>query len=569
MSNLISCVAWVKRGVAAQHPHKYVLDENELGRVSALARIELEDARQELERAHKAAIKMGKGAEGEEADDHDEDQDDQEWVDEEDDSMAVDEEQPGENPSTKKDDLSQYNLDEYDNDEPEAGFGPFSNIKGLTFYRDNADDPYITLKEDPEDDEREDLEVLPTDNLIVAAKTEDEVSQLEIYVYDESQENLYVHHDLMLPNFPLCLEWLDFPPTSSSIMPTDGPAKFGNYIAVGTMDPEIEIWSLDIIESMYPDMVLGRPDKTAAHVPVPAGTGKKKRKRAKHRPSSCAHHVDAVLGLSWNKTHRHMLASASADRTVKLWDLSRTPVPDGEGTGESVPAIRSFDVHKDKVQAVQWNEKEPTVLLSGGYDRTVRVFDSRAPDTGVGAVLGADVEAVRWDHWESHAFFVSLENGLVLNFDARTLPTDLKSPSPARFTISAHDGAASALDVSAQLRGCICTGGADKVVKVWNIDQTEGGKPSVSMVASRDMEVGKVFSAVFSPDDPLTIAAAGSKAKLQIWDVGANMGARKALASKFAEAGKNLKEKEGSGLIGVVSDDEGDSGGEGGDDDDP
>lgn len=35
--------------------------------------------------------------------------------------MAVDEEQPGENPSTKKDDLSQYNLDEYDNDEPEAG----------------------------------------------------------------------------------------------------------------------------------------------------------------------------------------------------------------------------------------------------------------------------------------------------------------------------------------------------------------------------------------------------------------------------------------------------------------
>jgi len=25
--------------------------------------------------------------------------------------------------------------------------GPFSNIKGLTFYRDNNEDPYITLKE--------------------------------------------------------------------------------------------------------------------------------------------------------------------------------------------------------------------------------------------------------------------------------------------------------------------------------------------------------------------------------------------------------------------------------------
>jgi len=35
--------------------------------------------------------------------------------------MVVDEEQPGEFPSAKKDDLSQYNLDDYDDDEPEAG----------------------------------------------------------------------------------------------------------------------------------------------------------------------------------------------------------------------------------------------------------------------------------------------------------------------------------------------------------------------------------------------------------------------------------------------------------------
>ncbi|KAF8843716.1 WD40 repeat-like protein [Paxillus ammoniavirescens] len=558
MSNLISCVSWVKRGVAARYPRKYVLDEAELERVSALARIELEDARIELERAHEAAKKMGKGAEGDEADDPgDSDGNEDEWVDEEDGSMAMDEDKPVVGSAAKTDDLSQYDLDEYDDDVKEEGIGPFSNIKGLTFYRDNADDPYITLKEDEEDVEREELEILPTDNVLVTAKTEDEISQLEIYVYDESQENLYIHHDLMLPNFPLCLEWLDFPPASSSSpMQIDGPAKFGNYIAVGTLDPEIEIWSLDVVESMYPDMVLGRPDKTAAHVPVPAGTGKKKRKKTKHRPMSETHHVDAVLGISWNKKHRHMLASASADRTVKLWDLSRAPVADAEGTGESGAAIRNFSIHKDKVQAVQWNENEPSVLLSGSYDRTVRVFDSRAPDTGVGAVLGADVEALRWDPWESHAFYVSLENGLVLNFDTRTLPTDLKSPSPSRFTVSAHDGAVSALDVSPLLRGCIVTGGTDKLVKVWNVNQAEDGKPSVSMVASRDLEIGKVFSAVFSPDEPLTIAAAGSKAKLQIWDVGANFGARKAFASKLAEAGKVLKEKEGGGLVGLVNDDE-------------
>jgi len=81
MSNLVSAVSWVRRGVSAQHPKKYVLDDKELERVSALARIELEDARIELERAHLAAQSMGKGAEGEEGDDNGGDDDDEKnWV---------------------------------------------------------------------------------------------------------------------------------------------------------------------------------------------------------------------------------------------------------------------------------------------------------------------------------------------------------------------------------------------------------------------------------------------------------------------------------------------------------
>ncbi|KAF8199722.1 WD40-repeat-containing domain protein [Pholiota molesta] len=556
MSNLISAAAWVRRGVSAQHPQKYVLDDKELQRVSALARIELEDARVELERAHLAAQSMGKGAEGDEGDENADGDDDDEadWVDEVDEAMDVDSEAP-----KPKDDLSEYNLDDYDDDVTAEPVGPFSNIKGLTYYKDNEEDPYITMK-DEDDDEREELEVLPTDNLIVVAKTEDEISQLEIYVYDESQENLYAHHDLMLPNFPLCLEWLDFPPTSSSENSVHGPNQssgFGNYIAVGTLDPEIEIWSLDVLEAMYPSSILGRPDETKAHVPVPSGTGKKKKKKPKHRATQTAYHVDAVLGLSWNKTQRNLLASASADRTVKLWDLSRDPTMNGEG-GDAGGAIRSFDVHKDKVQAVQWNEKEPTVLLTGSYDRTVRTFDSRAPTTGVGAVVGSDVEALRWDPWDNYGFYVSLENGLVLNFDIRTLPSNLEQPSPARFTLAAHDGPASSIDVNPHLRGCIATGGTDKLVKVWNVNDEENGKRSVSLVTSRDLGVGKVFSTVWSPDDPLTLAAAGSKAKLQIWDVSSNFGARKAFGAKLREAGKTIKEKEASqgGVIGVASEDE-------------
>ncbi|KAF9007566.1 WD40-repeat-containing domain protein [Cyathus striatus] len=553
MSNLISAVAWVRRGVAVQHPTKYVLDDKELERVSALARIELEDAKVELQRAHEAAQSMEGREEGDD-DDGDDNEDGEGDEDEDADGMDID--VKPKNPE----DLSEYNLDDYDEeDDTPVATGPFSNIKGLTYYRDNEEDPYITLKDDEEDAEREELEILPTDSLLVTAKTEDEISQLEIFVYDESQENLYVHHDLMLPNFPLCLEWLDFPPASSI------KTRFRNYIAVGTLDPEIEIWSLDVLEAMYPTTILGRPDETKAHVPMPLGTGKKKKKKTKHREMQKGYHVDAVLSLSWNRHQRNLLASASADRTVKLWDLTRDPTSGGEDAG----AIRSFDVHKDKVQSVQWNDKEPSVLLTGSYDRTVRTFDSRAPDSCVGAVVGSDVEALRWDPWESYGFYVALENGLVLNFDARTLPSNLDTPSVARFTLSAHDGAASSIDVNPHMRGCIVTGGTDKLVKVWNVTE-EDEKRNVSLVTSRDLGVGKVFSTVWSPDDPLTLAAAGSKAKMQIWDIGSNFGARKAFGAKLREAGRELREKEASergGIIGVVDDDDEESDGGGRDDD--
>ncbi|KAJ2965544.1 hypothetical protein NUW54_g14083 [Trametes sanguinea] len=82
------------------------------------------------------------------------------------------------------------------------------------------------------------------------------------------------------------------------------------------------------------------------------------------------------------------------------------------------------------------------------------------------------------------------------------------SPSPARFTVAAHDGAVSALDVNPHVRGILATGGTDKVVKVWNVTEDQDlGKRQVSLVTSRDLGVGKVFSTVWSPDDPLTLAA--------------------------------------------------------------
>lgn len=51
MSSMITTTSWVKRGVAAQFPTKYEIDEAEMGRISKLARMQLEDAKDDMSAA--------------------------------------------------------------------------------------------------------------------------------------------------------------------------------------------------------------------------------------------------------------------------------------------------------------------------------------------------------------------------------------------------------------------------------------------------------------------------------------------------------------------------------------
>ena len=438
--------------------------------------------------------------------------------------------------------------------------GAFANVKGLQFYRDNNEDPYITLKEDDEEEERQELELRPTDQMLITARTTEDLSALDFHVYDEPEENLYVHHDNMLPSFPLCVEWLDFNPAS--------PSTPGNFVAVGSFDPTIEIWDADLVDGLYPDAILGPASSLEKPVAKPKGTGKKKKRQVVADPN---YHLQPVLSLSWTPNHRHLLLSGSADATIKLWDLTRE---------SPMPAVTSWDnVHGgEKVQAVEWNKSNSgngldKAVLSAGWDRVAKVWDSRAVNEGIGIKVGSEIECVTWDPWEPTSFFVSLENGLVLAYDSRTLPSSAEplanglgslSTAQPKYTLSAHDGPASALSVNPHIRGCIATGGMDKTVKIWNVmdEETEGiqgRKREISLVTSRDLGLGKVFTAKFSPDPetPLTLAAGGSKATVQVWDIASNAGARKAFGDRLRKHGRELGAiKAGGGVVGIADEDE-------------
>ncbi|KAF8315501.1 WD40-repeat-containing domain protein, partial [Cantharellus anzutake] len=372
-------------------------------------------------------------------------------------------------------DISEYQLDTYDDEEggvgtrepfhPQPIKGPFSNMKWLLSH-----------------DGTTHIEIYPTDNLIVVAKVEADVAQMEVFVYDESKDNLYA---ITISCSPLS-------------------HYTGNFIAVGTFEPEIEIWSLDTMDAVYP------------------------------MPLSSA--------VQWRQSPTSAKKQGNQTTTVKLWDLSG-------GSGSS--AIRSYNIHQDKVQTVHWCPNESTVLLTGGLDHTLRMFDTRAPTSVVGVKLNEEIEVLRWDPWDPSGFYVALKDGSVRNFDARTLSG--KMDSAPRFNIAAHHGSALGLDVNPHLRGCIATGGHDEIVKVWDVKTNATTQElDVSMVASKELGVGKAFSVTWSPDDPLTLAAG-------VWDVSTSKDAFRTFKSKLYEAGKEIELRIGkSEVIGVDDDDDDD-----------
>ena len=136
-------------------------------------------------------------------------------------------------------------------------------------------DPYLVVPESAQD--MDDFMIRKEDMILLAAVSEEEVSHLvrkiipfiqsrtvvinfqfkDVYVYEYESDNLYVHHDYLLPAFPLCLSWLSFPVGGQQL---SGNRTSTNYVAVGTFEPYIEIWDLDMVDQPAPLALLGTCD---------------------------------------------------------------------------------------------------------------------------------------------------------------------------------------------------------------------------------------------------------------------------------------------------------------------
>jgi periodic tryptophan protein 1 len=132
----------------------------------------------------------------------------------------------------------------------------------------------------------------------------------------------------------------------------------------------------------------------------------------------------------------------------------------------------------------------------------------------------------------------------------------------ALWLLQAHDSGLSSFDISPTHRGLIVTGSTDKLVKLWHVAPDARGP---SLVLSKDLDLGKIFSTRFGPDKEVAmkVAVAGSAGSIKVWDLSSSNAARRA----FGVAGRVDEVVEGK-VVGITEDkeeeeDEGEDGGDG------
>jgi WD40 repeat protein/serine/threonine protein kinase len=207
------------------------------------------------------------------------------------------------------------------------------------------------------------------------------------------------------------------------------------------------------------------------------------------RPSrTLAGHTSLIHALTWRPDSKR-LATASADSTVKVWDVQQGNV------------VLTFAGHKGGVETVAWSP-DGKRLASASADRTVKVWDA---DTGkeIATSRSSDqpVHAVAWDA-DSRRLALATEDKVVV------VPVAGKGKS---LSLEGHHGPVLAMAWSPDGK-YLATASADKTVLIW--DAATGGK-----VRALKGHADRVTAVAWTRDSRW-LATAGDDRTAQLWDLG-------------------------------------------------
>ncbi|KAI9021679.1 WD40-repeat-containing domain protein [Phycomyces nitens] len=300
------------------------------------------------------------------------------------------------------------------------------------------------------------------------------------------------------------------------------PQKLNSIIS-GSGDGEIRIWDLSEQATTW---------KTKGHTSMVNGV--------------CSGH------------HTGQFLSASADKTVKIWNQSEgtDPIETYMGkyaftglthhrsdpifatSGHTVDVwdetrsdpIHSFEWGADSYQTVKFNQVETNILASCGQDRTIVLYDLRTSKPLSKLVMAMKTNAIAWNPMEAFIFTAGSEDHNAYTFDMRNMK-------------SAHnilkDHVSAILDVDYSPTGQeIVTGSYDRTLRIYN------ARSGHSRDVYHTKRMQRIFCVQFSMDSKYVLSGSDD-GNIRLWKAKASekLGVKDWREKNHLEYAAKLKER--------------------------
>ncbi|MEG4107485.1 nSTAND1 domain-containing NTPase [Microcoleus sp. S13_C5] len=204
-------------------------------------------------------------------------------------------------------------------------------------------------------------------------------------------------------------------------------------------------------------------------------------------PNTLGGHAMSVNGVSFSRDGR-MLASASHDNTVKLWDVA---------TGNE---IKTLTGHTSSVNGVSFSP-DGKMLASASKDHTVKLWDT-ATGKQIKTLTGHTNEVNRVSFSPDGKMLASASNDQTVRLWDTATGKEIK-------TLTRHNGWVWGVSFSHDGK-MLASASHDKTVKLWD---TATGKEIKTLTG----HTKEVWGVSFSPDDKMLASASNDKT-VKLWD---------------------------------------------------